>query len=56
MGLGAPGSAGWGVPKESLELLAALDAYISNYRAGPSWNRLIVKYFGDQALQALGRE
>ena len=56
VGLGAPGSAGWGVPKESPELLAALDAFISNYRAGSSWNRLIVKYFGDQALRALGRE
>ena len=56
VGLGAPGSAGWGVRKESPDLQAALDAYISNYRAGPSWNRLIVKYFGDQALRALGRE
>jgi ABC-type amino acid transport substrate-binding protein len=56
VGLGAKGSAGWGVRKESSDLLAALEAYISNYRAGPSWNRLIVKYFGDQALRALGRE
>jgi ABC-type amino acid transport substrate-binding protein len=56
VGLGAPGSAGWGVRKDSPDLQAALDAYISNYRAGPSWNRLIVKYFGDQARRALGRE
>jgi ABC-type amino acid transport substrate-binding protein len=56
VGLGAPGSAGWGVRQDSSELLAALDAYVSNYRAGLSWNRLIVKYFGDQALRALGRE
>ncbi len=56
VGLGTPGSAGWGVRKDSPDLRAALDAYISNYRAGPSWNRLIVKYFGDQALKALGRE
>jgi ABC-type amino acid transport substrate-binding protein len=56
VGLGTPGSAGWGVRKESTDLQAALDAYISNYRAGASWSRLIVKYFGDQALKALGRE
>jgi ABC-type amino acid transport substrate-binding protein len=55
-GLGSPGSAGWGVRKESTDLQAALEAYIFNYRAGPSWNRLIVKYFGDQALRALGRK
>jgi ABC-type amino acid transport substrate-binding protein len=56
LALGAPGSAGWGVRRESTDLQAALEAYVSNYRAGPSWNRLIVKYFGDQALRALGRE
>jgi histidine transport system substrate-binding protein len=53
--VGAAGRAGWGVRKEDLELLDALDEYISNYRAGPSWSRLVVKYFGDQALRALGR-
>ena len=56
VGLGAAGSAGWGLRKDDTELHAALQAYISNFRAGPSWNRLIVKYFGDQALRALGRE
>lgn len=56
VGLGAAGSAGWGLRKEDVDLQGALDAYISNFRAGPSWNRLIVKYFGDQALRALGRE
>jgi ABC-type amino acid transport substrate-binding protein len=54
--IGAAGSAGWGVRQEDAELLAALNEYISNFRAGPSWNRLVVKYFGDQALRALGRE
>jgi len=38
------------------ELLAALNEYVSNVRAGPSWSRLVVKYFGDHALRALGRE
>ena len=54
--LGAAGRAGWGVRKDDTALLEALEAYVSNFRAGPSWNRLIVKYFGDQALRALGRE
>ena len=54
--VGAAGRAGWGVRKEDAELLAALDEYVSNFRAGPSWSRLIVKYFGDQALRALGRD
>jgi polar amino acid transport system substrate-binding protein len=56
VGLGSMGSAGWGVRKEDTDLLAALEDYIANYRSGPSWNRLVVKYFGDQALRALGKE
>jgi ABC-type amino acid transport substrate-binding protein len=54
--VGAAARAGWGVRKEDLELLDALDEFISNFRAGPSWSRMVVKYFGDQALRALGRE
>ena len=33
--------------------LAALDEYIANLRRTPSWNRLVVKYFGDVALEIL---
>jgi len=33
--------------------LAALDEYIANLRRTPSWNRLVVKYFGDLALDIL---
>jgi ABC-type amino acid transport substrate-binding protein len=54
--LGEPASAGWAVRREDTQLLAALEEYVSNFRAGPSWSRLIVKYFGDKALAALGRE
>jgi ABC-type amino acid transport substrate-binding protein len=32
---------------------AALDDYITNLRRTPSWNRLVVKYFGDLALDIL---
>jgi len=44
------------VRTEDVELRSALDEYLSNVRTGPSWSRLVVKYFGDQALAALGRE
>jgi len=54
--VGAPGSAGWAVRPDDDELRAALDEYLSNLRAGSSWSRLVVKYFGDRALQAIGRE
>jgi polar amino acid transport system substrate-binding protein len=33
--------------------LGALDEYIANLRRTPSWNRLVVKYFGDLALDIL---
>jgi ABC-type amino acid transport substrate-binding protein len=33
--------------------LGALDDYITNLRRTPSWNRLVVKYFGDLALDIL---
>ncbi len=53
--LGTPGSAGWGVRKQDTKLRAEIDRYIENLRSGPSWNRLIVVYFGERALSALGR-
>ena len=36
-------------------LQRALDEYVGNVRRGSSWSRLVVKYFGDQALSVLGR-
>jgi ABC-type amino acid transport substrate-binding protein len=53
--LGEPASAGWGLRKEDRALQAALNEYLSNARKGASWSRLVVKYFGAQALQALGK-
>lgn len=53
--LGEPGSSAFAVRKGDSELLAALDQYLANFRKSPSWNRLLVKYFGDQALDVLGR-
>jgi polar amino acid transport system substrate-binding protein len=53
--LGQPSRAAWGVRKQDVKLKAELDDYIENLRAGASWNRLIVKYFGEKALDVLGR-
>jgi len=53
--LGEPVSAGWGLRKEDKALQAALNEYLANARKGSSWSRLVVKYFGSQALQALGK-
>ena len=53
--LGEPGSSAFAVRKSDTLLLAALDEYLGNFRKSPSWNRLLVKYFGDQALSVLGR-
>jgi membrane-bound lytic murein transglycosylase F len=53
--LGEPSRAAWGVRKADVKLKAELDAYIDNLRSGGSWNRLVLKYFGESALTALGR-
>jgi ABC-type amino acid transport substrate-binding protein len=53
--LGQPSRAAWGVRKQDAKLKAELDGYIENLRNGASWNRLIVKYFGEKALTVLGR-
>ena len=53
--VGAPGTVAWAVRKEDAALLAAFDEFIVHFRRGPSWSRLVVEYFGDQALAVLGR-
>ncbi len=54
--LGEPGSAAFAVRKGDAQLLQALDDYLGNFRKSPSWNRLVVKYFGESALAVLGRK
>jgi polar amino acid transport system substrate-binding protein len=44
---------GYALRKGDAASLAALDEYITNLRRTPSWNRLVVKYFGDLALEIL---
>ncbi len=53
--LGEPTSAAFAVRKSDAQLLQALDDYLGNFRKSPSWNRLVVKYFGESALAVLGR-
>lgn len=53
--LGLPGSAAWGVRKSSPKLRQALTDYVENLRKTASWSRLILQYFGPDALTALGR-
>jgi len=48
----SPGRA-WGVRKEAPQLRQALDEYITNVRRTPTWSRLVVKYYGDLALEIL---
>jgi ABC-type amino acid transport substrate-binding protein len=53
--VGPPGTVAWAVRKEDDALRGALDDYLANVRRSPSWSRLVVQYFGDQALAVLGR-
>jgi membrane-bound lytic murein transglycosylase F len=51
--VGAAGSLAFGVRKEDVGLLRALDAHLSNVRRSQGWNRLVVDYFGPLALDVL---
>jgi polar amino acid transport system permease protein/polar amino acid transport system substrate-binding protein len=51
--LGPVGSVAWGVRKGNGDLLAALDNYVRNLRRTATWDRLIVKYWGERAPEVL---
>lgn len=51
--LGPPGSLAWGLRKQDLELQRALDDYIASARRSTAWSRLVVKYFGENAVEVL---
>lgn len=53
--LGEPGSSAWGLRKQDAGLKAALNQYLGALRLGPSWSRLVVSYFGDDALTVIGK-
>jgi len=51
--LGPPGSLAWGVRKDDEDLRRALDEYLENTRRSIGWNRLVVSYFGSDAVEIL---
>lgn len=51
--LGPPSSLAYGVRHEDQALLKALNEYISNLRRTSTWSRLVVKYFGESAVELL---
>ncbi len=53
MFLGPPGSLAFGTRKEDAELRQALDEYLESSRRSTAWNRLVVKYFGESAVEVL---
>ena len=53
--VGQPRSAAWGVTKGNSSLLRELSTYVTSVRKTQTWSRLVVKYFGPEALLALGR-
>jgi len=48
-------SAAWGLRPQDRELREALDAYLRLKKQSASWSRLVVKYFGADALAILDR-
>jgi membrane-bound lytic murein transglycosylase F len=55
MFVGSSESLAYAVRKSSPQLLAALNEYLANLRHSPTWNRLVVKYFGASAPDILRR-
>lgn len=53
--LGPRASLAFGLRKQDAELKRALDGYVTNLRRTPTWNRLVVKYFGGAAIEILRR-
>jgi membrane-bound lytic murein transglycosylase F len=53
MFVGPAASLAFGVRRDSPKLKAALDEYVGNVRRTPTWSRLVLKYFGDQAPELL---
>ena len=52
MYIGEPGSLAFGVRKDDSQLLSALNVHIERTRKGTR-SRLVIKYFGENALQVL---
>jgi ABC-type amino acid transport substrate-binding protein len=55
MFLGPSHSLAFGVRKDCPALRDSLSTYVANVRKTPTWNRLVVKYFGASAADVLKR-
>jgi ABC-type amino acid transport substrate-binding protein len=55
MFMGAPNGRAWAVHKDAPELRKALDEYVANIRRSSTWHRLVIKYYGELALEVLKR-
>jgi ABC-type amino acid transport substrate-binding protein len=53
--VGSPGSGAWGLRQSDDALRRALDEYLAGARRSGSWNRLVIRYYGQDALDVLGR-
>jgi ABC-type amino acid transport substrate-binding protein len=53
--VGPPESLAYGVRKEDARLLAALNDHIRLVKQTGTWNRLVVKYFGNAAPDILSK-
>jgi ABC-type amino acid transport substrate-binding protein len=53
LALGPMPGPGWAIRKDAPQLFKAAEEYLFNLRQTPTWNRLVVKYYGEVALEAL---
>ena len=53
MYVGKPGSLAFGLRKEDTELRAALNDHVARVRKSGAWSRMVIKYFGENALKIL---
>jgi ABC-type amino acid transport substrate-binding protein len=51
--LGSSVGRAWAVRKDAPQLLKTLDDYVTNTRRTTTWNRLVIKYYGEMALEVL---
>lgn len=54
MTLGTELSSSWAVRRTDPQLRRALDSYLAGLRRSANWSRLLVRYFGEDALAVLG--
>ncbi len=54
--VGSRGSGAWGLRSSDPELKRALDDYLTAARRSGSWSRLVIRYYGQDALDVLGRD